>query len=1397
MAPTVHCHVPVTVRVHGCPDDAALAALGETVARQVRHRLAEAERVLAGHRARMQPEHARPARSGPLAEAYDESREGPGWYALPSYKRRGRHVPIPITGPPPGRPWRVLRALYLRARVDEFGDYVESVAAGAEVPVGSELPERALFDHLGDQERTVTVWLVEVRAAMTLGELARLVDARATELLGGGTGKTLISASSPMDRDLTSLAQFDRDGQIARMPVLRRTNARRISGTRGEARLLFGTRVVWAGMQLPEVTPATLLEAGPASTVRVPLAQLAGTVDAAVFEQRNGFPWQEVIDEAGGRPVRVDVLPLRARRALGERAVSYAGHELLLSAGWPTAEPGVVVDDWVADVGSDIVPQAVRDVAYAWGASLPALPSAPHGRGQGQAPRSAPPAPRPAPDVAAGVIVVSVAVHLPFDPETLGAARWRPVGRQLAARVRKLLSQDTGDLRWKYPVYEWMSGLGQAPQARPPGGTPWEYALEDLDATGDLVRFFDAVEGADWETLTLRLLWHSTATRFRTHPRVQALFERTRVHWLDVRKNTYRPATTGTPASVEIDREEDQRITVGIPGRDVLGDVSSAFILERTVKEIRPAAANRVREALEIERVELTRRIATGAQTREISQEQFLREVMASAAERAHLTDDDWVSVKIESSLRLLDVRWTPVHDLPFWTVQLVRVERREGARGWTTVGTPFERSCDDFEAAIVYARLGKAGEFYMALGIAVSVIGLVAVAWEAGIIGALVAAGGGAKAILLSIAISELIYVVRVVFFDAELSLEGFLMAAVEGYLGAVGFRAGAMVAAPLARSIGTATVRQVWAGIIVEKLAVGIVGGSATAALSRFAHDVVDIAIHDGHLSSWRTYVHDMGIGAAFGVLAEFSLAPVMRAIGSGGRTALTSVGDLVEQLRADKFTLAQFGAATTEALANLRASAAMFAQDVAVSGLAGAFAQRAEQMFTAWAASATARRVLELSGATFTRQATQGLERFLAAAEDPASAEATRRLAATFAKQPQEAVRLMEVLASLDAAQARHLMTGTFNATGDLAAFLGRIAHYTPDQQRGILALLAEADLVTLPPGAGSTAQEIAQRQLEGALRVQAEAARRQGAQLRREALTRSARADVARASGNPTRASTLDAEARALEDRAADAERVASDLAARRVTPARPGTSGTPGTPGSPAMIGDLPLDLPGDNPAALADELDAALGALESGTATQQNGIWIQLPARIPGPEQARALSRVMFTSRSGNPVVFRVEGGTGGLSESSREFVHVDPATGNTRIRVRELKLNINVGSFERAVEFILEARPGARLKMFEIDAGYLRNLRSNLVPEQGVRTLLHPVDAAGNLVPGAAQQTPGRLSDVQGVGRTVDTRTAVDQLQLDASIAAELNDFIVPGSGRVLEFTPRGRTGK
>ncbi|WP_419707436.1 hypothetical protein [Promicromonospora sp. NFX87] len=1382
----VHCHVPVTVRLHGVPDDAALEALCETVGRAVRERLAQAERVVA-ERVVAAPaaggDRAAGASSGDdVAEPWDDGRDLPEGYAIPSYDGKGRFIPVPVTGPPPGRAWRVLHSTNVRAATGEFFDWVEQVATRGQAEWGAALPQRALYEDLSLREHYVAVWVVEVLAPTTLSELTALVSARARELLGSRRGRTMLHAATFVEDHVSELAAFDTEGRIAQLPLLYRTNARRVVGSGPTTKLLRRARVVWAGMELPEITSGALFEAGPSGTVHVPLTEAGTDVDPVAFERRHGLTWQAMLDEAGGRAVRVDYLPLRARRSLTEIAADYAGRELLDAVALPPPAPGVVPAAFVAHGDAPVVPAAVRDAVAAWSAALPPLAPPAKGSARDSAKDRAllPASPR----AAAGAIAVACRVHLPFDAETLGAARLRPVGRVWAEQLRALLRKDTEDREWKYLLNTWFGRLGAAPEARPDGGTAWEYTFGELAASGHLVALFDAVAYHKWWALTLPLLQHSRATSYANHPLVAALFAKATQHWLDTRANSYTASGPGVAASVAVDRDEDFRLTVG--GSDVLGSFSSAFLHERTVNELKADAAARFKAAILAQRGTIVAQVAAG-KAPGLSDDEFLRAVVAAACESAHLSEDDFEEVTVQSSLQLVDVAFTPQYGLPRWRVTLVRVERRGEDGPWTRVGETFTRSDDDFEASITYARLGKAGEFYQAFGLAIVIIGVVAVAWEAGIIAALLSAAGGAKIVLASIAISELIYIVRVLFFDAKLSLEGFLLAAVEGYLNALGFRAGGLLGARLGRSVtgvGAASVSRVWAGIVVEKLAVAVVGGTVSGALTQFAHDVVEIAVRDGTLSSWTTYVERMTVGAAFGLLAEFGLSPVLRALGSGGRTAVGAVDDLVTQLRAEGFTLAQLGAGTAEALASLRGAVTVFAGEAAVSGLLAAMTKQVAPVFSRFLAQTTARRVLELSGAKFSRQAVQGLELFLQAADDPASSEAARRLALTFAKSPQQAVHLMEVLAALEPAQAKHLLSGTFTTAEDLSAFLSRIAHYTPDQQRGVLALLAEAGLVARPPGGGSAAQAVIDTQFERALRLQAESARLHAVRLRRQAHELLDDAVVADRVGKKARADVLLDQAVAREAEAARALQLADDLAAGRTDLSRPAPPGT------------IPKDLPGDDPVALAAELDAALDALEAGTGGPVHAVWINLRARQLGPEHTKALSRVLFSSRSGNPVVFRIEGGTAGVGQRSKEFISVD-ALGNARVRTGGQKLNINVGSFDRAVEFLLEARPGARLKLFEIDATYLKNLRSVLTPEQGHPTWLADVDAAGKAVPGTAAPTPGRIADVQGAGRYVDTRQAADQLQLDGAIAAELNEFIVPGTGRTLEFTARTAGGK
>jgi hypothetical protein len=132
-----------------------------------------------------------------------------------------------------------------------------------------------------------------------------------------------------------------------------------------------------------------------------------------------------------------------------------------------------------------------------------------------------------------------------------------------------------------------------------------------------------------------------------------------------------------------------------------------------------------------------------------------------------------------------------------------------------------------------------------------------------------------------------------------------------------------------------------------------------------------------------------------------------------------------------------------------------------------------------------------------------------------------------------------------------------------------------------------------------------------------------------------------------------------------------------------------------------------------------------------------------------------------------------VEGGTDAAARS-HESLRVD-ANGNVTVARTGRALNLNFGVFERAAEFLIEHRRGARLVVFEVEEGWFQSLRSTATPERG-----QPAAPGGPTI-----------RDVGGVPRAVDVRFGQDQLQIPDSLQAELQEFIVPGSGRVVEFTP------
>ena len=89
---------------------------------------------------------------------------------------------------------------------------------------------------------------------------------------------------------------------------------------------------------------------------------------------------------------------------------------------------------------------------------------------------------------------------------------------------------------------------------------------------------------------------------------------------------------------------------------------------------------------------------------------------------------------------------------------------------------------------------------------------------------------------------------------------------------------------------------------------------------------------------------------------------------------------------------------------------------------------------------------------------------------------------------------------------------------------------------------------------------------------------------------------------------------------------------------------------------------------------------------------------------------------------------------------------------------------------------------------VFEVDEGWFSALRGLATPERGAPMPLTVVDPETWTVEHA---TPPGIKAVPNAPCLVDVRAAVDQLQIPASLLHQLEESIIPGSGRQLGFTP------
>lgn len=950
----INCYFPITLRITGRPSDAQLDQLGDALARALAARISFAERTIAAH-------YGEPLGGDfeLLREGYDPARDddASGTYSMPDYDRQGSVVGLHLATRGE-RPWFIRIAINFHARVNEFLNFVDDLD-----PVRP-LPGKILYIDQFAELRWVSLWLVQVNQDFTLEDLETILSKRAEELSRVRSDQILAYGLGTTDTIRQKMIDLDEDGVMEpKIPKLKPHNNLRIVGTGSNSIVKPGGWLLFASMVLPKIELLNM--ATPLLEVKVVmrLRDVAFLIPKASFEQDYHITWDEYVQELGAESATLRLQPVTVQKRIHVLALSYLVAEMINEQVDSSPESSFARYGHLFVLNQN----AINQFPLAARSSVEAMTND---------------VTRKLDDLMTGGDLESdwktvfAFVTLDVNAESIGTARYRPIARQLTPQLLAKLQDDSSDSSWKFRLLSFMRvNFGsRPPETRPDGGIPFEYVLEELERRKQFDLLFDKVESSGFFPLKHLLLLLSLATAYSSHERVRRLHEGMTAHMLKNLQHDY----LITEGVLLLEHDPDRKWRIG----GALGDVHSIYLFEKDAKRLKPSRIPAFKEALEIESKALIEKILKGEETRHFNEEEFSREAIGKAAERIKLNDKDFEEITIQRSIRLVKLESRIVEALPMHYVTFEFVERVKG-EAWRSVSHQITETDDDFTARLIYWRLAKAGEVYEKLGMGILIIGVIVIAWEVGIIAVLVEAAGGATVVMISIGISELIFILRVLFGDEKFTLRGFLEAALDGYLMALGFRGAGFLGRAAAGAIGTASLKRIVGGWVVERLIVGTVGGAGTAALTTFSHDLINVATGTGGWSSIGTYVNKMAWGALLGTVFEFGVGALQPILRAGGENALQTLTQVVERVRAEGLTNVKWTVLTTEALGKMRDRLNLVVGDVATQGFVRAMAERltqvTEQLGGLYRLSVF-RRVLELSPSAMSRPAVEGLEKFL---------------------------------------------------------------------------------------------------------------------------------------------------------------------------------------------------------------------------------------------------------------------------------------------------------------------------------------------------------------------------------------------------------------------------------
>ncbi|MFX1677566.1 hypothetical protein PWR63_35950 [Paraburkholderia sp. A2WS-5] len=988
----------------------------------------------------------------------------------------------------PWRGWQTLTSINFHAKVGEYLAFLDTSIHDRHTDYAT------VYADYEEQLKWVSLWVVRVDRPYRRDDLSAELSARALELSRAHPGREdgfwVINLS---ERDRQRVIELDQDNLVAGATSDLSGNSRYLRIYGGEVYLMPGAQVIFTMMVLPTISLETYARPGTPVDVEVRNRELEFLVYQDGFRDALGVSWPDFIAAMGDETTMLHVSPVEVTAPVLPTTLQQLveTRDPLPSAGplvYPRRDLRLLNQDTL-----DTLPDAVRTTVapLTTPATLALDADSRWGRWR----------------VGWRGALLSATFALNEDQQF--AASHRARAEQIADAIVTLLgSYPRGDSLAEIPWWSRLDALCTSDLGARANGAGrltmfdlWMEALQRRDGG----RWFDALLDKMASTrgdAALHFIQAATASaRYNAHPRISQMRSDYNNATRAALKNAYFPDS----GAMWLFHDADRRVA----HNGVVADAYADYASHARVKHLREERRAEFDAALETAANQLLGDIMAGRVARDFNNQEFANEAINRAVAAIHLSNDDFETVTQITSLRVTAIEFVVDRGIERYNVTFNMVQKIEGESSWTDLaGTSRTTTELDFEWLLFGWDLGRMGDRLETVGLVIGGIAVIAVAWEAGIVTALVEAAGGTGAVLTSVFVSEILYLATA----KHYSLEGFVMAAIDGYLFALTFRFAGIGGRAIALRIGRATMSDIVGGWVAERLFVGIVGGSLGGGAVVFSHGLADTLLRNGPGPSLGQYVRGMTMGAVFGLFGEFVIGPALQgAFRVGGQTVLNTADEAIGVIRRSGVSPARYAAEISQALSAIRERLATFLEASSVQTIITGLRERMATLGEGLSLGAIGRRfefsmfrrVFELADIGMGPVETDGLERLLSTTEAGAARMSQEELLAFLnrvAVDRGRAQKLLNALGRLTDERAgaligggqldglasspnllHHLTTGDINriwdvlagpsfrlSTADCEAFLGRLAPFTDEQQISALEMLRRPEQLVTPEG-----------------------------------------------------------------------------------------------------------------------------------------------------------------------------------------------------------------------------------------------------------------------------------------------------------------------------------------